>query len=183
VLVETEAKPVRKKSKNRHTGPTDAEHVVSALTLFKLIGQTVERIADVDGTRVAEVEALGAAKSVVAWGESKGFDECQQQAYEVTAGSFILTFHDDIQNNCLSDTSPLEAVDNGRSLHHTKAESQKLRHKKELLVMFLDGLEVQEKGLSQKKSHTTRNASVRKSLVHSPKGLSWSQPRRELQPR
>jgi hypothetical protein len=123
----------------------------------------------INQTRVAEVEPLGAAKSVVTWGESKGFDECQQQAYDVTAGSFILTFHDDIQNNCLADTSPLEAVDNGRSLHHTKAESQKLRHKKEQLVMFLDGLEVQEKAMSRKKSHTMRNTSVRKSLIHSPK--------------
>jgi hypothetical protein len=52
--------------------------------------------------------------------------------------SFILTFYDDIQNNCL-DTSPLEAVNTGRSLRHTKVELQALCHKKEQLVMFLDG--------------------------------------------
>ncbi len=88
--VEIEAEPVHKKSKNRHAGPTDAEHVVSALSRFKLIGQTVERITDVDGTRVVEVEALGTAKSVVAWDKSKGFDECQQQAFEVIVASVVL---------------------------------------------------------------------------------------------
>ena len=106
-----------------------------------MIGQTAEHLTHVDSQRVIGVEALGTAESVVAWGQSKGFDESyQQQAFEV--GSFTLPFDEYIRNNCLSDSrKPVEAVNkNGRSLCHNKVELQALWcHKKEQLVMLLDG--------------------------------------------
>jgi hypothetical protein len=109
--------------------------------LFRIIGRQVTRKSIVEGKEVTCVDATGTADSISKWGQEKEFDIDQQKAFEVIVASFILTFHQDIENSCSDSTDVHGLLEraNSSSLRRTRLDLEKLCHKKKQLLLFLDG--------------------------------------------
>jgi hypothetical protein len=110
--------------------------------LFCMIGRCVSRKSTIKGKEAISVEATRTAESIRKWGKEKDFDIDQQKSFEAMGvASFVLTFHNDLENSCYDSTDAQRLLqrENSAALRHTRLDLENSCHKKKQLLLFLDG--------------------------------------------
>jgi hypothetical protein len=107
--------------------------------MVELLGQRVERVINTSRpieSQDIDITANGTCESIILWGKHYGnFDDQQQRAFEIIAGTFVLTYFEDVENNRGTINLP-------RTRGMYGQEKKKLKHMvfvEGRLVMFLTG--------------------------------------------